>query len=167
MSTRVLVVDDEVNMLKLLQRVLTKEGFDVQTSDSPSQAIRLLREEEFDLVICDLVMPVIGGLDLMQEVRATQPDLPFVLITAHGTIGSAVEAMKAGAFDYVTKPFRKEDLLLVVRKAVKFCELRQEVRRLREELGAQRAFVMWSSRARVCGRCSDSSARSLTARPRS
>jgi DNA-binding NtrC family response regulator len=140
MLPRILVVDDEVNMLKLLQRVLGKEGYEVRTSSNSPEAIRLLREEDYDLVICDLVMPVIGGLDLMMEVRASQPDLPFIVITAHGSIGSAVEAMRTGAFDYLTKPFRKEELLLVVRKASKYCELRREVRRLREELNAREGF---------------------------
>ncbi len=140
MLPRILVVDDEVNMLKLLQRVLGKEGYEVRTSSSPPEAIRLLRDEDYDLVICDLVMPVIGGLDLMQEARAKQPDLPFIVITAHGSIGSAVEAMKAGAFDYLTKPFQKDELLLVIRKASRYCELRREVRRLREELNAREGF---------------------------
>lgn len=137
MLPRVLVVDDEQNMLKLFQKVLAKEGYDVRTAATGTEALAMLREETFDLIISDLVMPVLGGMDLMKEVKTKHPDIPFIVITAYGTIGSAVEAMKAGAFDYLTKPFQKDDILLVVSKALKYCKLHHEVRRLREELKAR------------------------------
>lgn len=140
MRPRILVVDDEENMLKLFERVLTKEGYEVRTSSSGTEAIRILKDETFDLILSDLIMPVLGGIDLMQEVKATHPDVPFIVITAYGSIGSAVEAIKAGAFDYLTKPFQKEDVLLVVRKALKYFELHHEVTRLREELKARDGF---------------------------
>lgn len=149
MTYRVLVVDDEENMLKLLQRVLSKEGYEVRTTASGSEAIRILRDEEYDLIISDLVMPVINGIHLMQEVKALQPDTQFILITAHGSIGSAVEAMKAGAFDYLTKPCQKDEILLAVHKALKYAELHQEVRRLRAELEVRDGFkdVVYKSKA--------------------
>ena len=140
MTHRILVVDDEENMLRLLKRVLDKEGYVVRTAESGSVAIRLMREEEFDLIISDLVMPVLGGLDLMREAKARQHDVPFILITAHGTIGSAVEAMKAGAFDYLTKPAGKDEILRAVHKALQYGELRQEVRKLRAELRSREEF---------------------------
>lgn len=140
MIPRILVVDDEENMLKLLQRVLSKEGYEVRTAASGSEAIRLLRDEDFDLIISDLVMPVLSGIDLLQEAKARKPDTQFILITAHGSIGSAVEAMKTGAFDYLTKPFQREEILLAVHKALKYGELHQEVRRLRAELKVRDGF---------------------------
>jgi DNA-binding NtrC family response regulator len=140
MNPRVLVVDDEENMLKFLKKVLDKEGCDVRMAESGSVAMRLMREEEFDLIISDLVMPVLGGIDLMREAKARQSDVPFILITAHGTIGSAVEAMKAGAFDYLTKPAGKDEILRAVHKALQYGELRQEVRRLRAELRTREDF---------------------------
>ena len=131
---KILVVDDEEHMLKLFEKILAKEGHEVWTAINGTEAIGILEEETFDLMFSDLVMPVVGGIDLLKEVKIRYPDIPFVVITAYGTIGSAVEAMKSGAFDYLTKPFHKDDILLVVRKALKYCELRDEVRRLRKEL---------------------------------
>ncbi|MBI5584736.1 MAG: sigma-54-dependent Fis family transcriptional regulator [Deltaproteobacteria bacterium] len=134
MVPKILVVDDEENMLRLFKRVLGKEGYEVRTAGSGTEGLRLLKEEDFDLIISDLVMPILGGLELMQAVKEEHPDLPFILITAFGSIGSAVEAIKAGAYDYLTKPFHKEEILSIVRKALKVSELRQEVKRLRDEL---------------------------------
>ncbi len=131
---KILVVDDEEHMLKLFEKILTKHGHDVRTAGGGIMAISLLKEEPFDLMFSDLMMPDLGGMDLLKEVKTGYPDIPFIVITAYGSIGSAVEAMKAGAFDYLTKPFRKDDILLSVGKVLKYCELRNEVKRLREEL---------------------------------
>lgn len=149
MTPRVLIVDDEENMLKLLNKILTKDGFDVRTAESGAEALRLLREDAFDLIISDLVMPVIDGMSLMQEVKSRHPDTQFILITAHGSIESAVQAMKVGAFDYLTKPFQKDEILLAVRKAVKYCQLHHEVRKLRAELKTRDCFkdIVYTSKA--------------------
>jgi DNA-binding NtrC family response regulator len=134
MLPKILVVDDEPNMLKLFQRVLTKEGYQVRTTSSGAEALRILNKEAFNLVISDLVMPNFGGMDLLKELKASYPGIPFIVITAYGSIESAVEAIKSGAFDYLTKPFQKEHILHVVTKALEYCKLHHEVRRLREEL---------------------------------
>ena len=134
MLPKILVVDDEQNMLKLFEKVLGRDEYAVRTAASGTEALRMLKETPFDLVISDLIMPALGGMDLMKEVKTRHPDIPFIVITGHGTIESAVEAMRAGAFDYLTKPVRKDNILLVVNKALKYCELHHEVRRLREEL---------------------------------
>ncbi len=121
-------------MLKLFQKVLASDEYEVRTAASGAEALHMVKEGPFHLIISDLVMPTLGGIDLMKEVKTQHPDIPFVVITGHGTIESAVEAMKAGAYDYLTKPVRKESILLVVQKALRYCKLHHEVRRLREEL---------------------------------
>jgi DNA-binding NtrC family response regulator len=165
MTPRVLIVDDEVNMLRLLEKVLGREGYQVRTAESGTEALRRLREEEFDLIISDLVMPVIDGIHLMQEVKIRHPDTQFILITAYGSIGSAVEAMKAGAFDYLAKPFKKEEILLAARKATKYIELQHELRRLRAELKSRDGFkqIVYASKAmesvfQLIGKIADSQA---------
>ena len=134
MLAKILVVDDEQHMLKLFEKILTKQGHEVLTAASGTEAISLLEKNNFDLIFSDLLMPDLGGIDLLKEVKAGYSDIPFIVITAYGTIESAVEAMKTGAFDYLTKPFRKDDIILVAGKALKYCELRNEVKRLREML---------------------------------
>lgn len=149
MTPKVLIVDDEENMLKLLKKILTKDGFDVRTAENGTEALRFVREEAFDLIISDLVMPMIDGMNLMKEVKSRHPDIQFILITAHGSIESAVQAMKVGAFDYLTKPFQKDEILLSVRKAIKYCKLHHEVRRLRAELKTRDCFkdIVYTSKA--------------------
>lgn len=134
MLAKILVVDDEQHMLKLFEKILTRQGHEVRTAASGTEAISLFEKNDFDLIFSDLLMPDLGGMDLLKEVKARYSDIPFIVITAYGTIESAVEAMKTGAFDYLTKPFRKDDILLVTGKALKYCELRNEVKRLREKL---------------------------------
>ncbi|MFH1076232.1 MAG: sigma-54 dependent transcriptional regulator [Pseudomonadota bacterium] len=134
MFAKILVVDDEQHMLKLFEKILTKHGHEVRTAASGTEALSLLETNDFDLIFSDLLMPDLGGMDLLKEVKAGYSDIPFIVITAYGTIESAVEAMKRGAFDYLTKPFRKDDILLVAGKALKYCELCNEVKRLREML---------------------------------
>lgn len=137
---KILVVDDEEHMLKLFEKILTKQGHDVRTAANGTEAISMLEEESFDLMFSDLVMPDLGGMDLLKEVKTRYSDIPFIVITAYGSIGSAVEAMKTGAFDYLTKPFRKDDILLTVGKALKYCELSNEIKRLREKLKDKDGF---------------------------
>ncbi len=165
MLAEILVVDDEQNMLKLFQKVLAREGYGVRTAASGTEALRILREETFDLIISDLVMPVLGGIDLMKEVKTKHPDIPFIVITAYGTIESAVEAMKGGAFDYLTKPFQKDEILVVVNRALKYCKLHHEVIRLREELKVRDGFkeIIGKSKAmegvfKLIGKIADSQA---------
>lgn len=140
MLAKIMVVDDEPNMLKLFQTILGKEGFAISTAASGTEALSLLNQETYDFVISDLLMPKVSGIDLMKEVKIHHPDLPFIVITAHGSIGSAVDAMKAGAFDYLTKPFRKDAIMLVINKTLQYSRLHHEVRRLRMELKERDCF---------------------------
>jgi two-component system response regulator AtoC len=117
--SRVLVVDDEVNLRKVLAAMLRREGYDVAVASDGAQALTELEKNGADVVVTDLVMPNVGGMDLLKSINATQPDVPVIIITAHGTVDSAVEAIKAGAFDYITKPFEQVEIQSVVAKAAR------------------------------------------------
>jgi len=114
----ILVVDDEPNICSVLSSALTDEGYQVLTAPDGEQALRLLRRQPVHLLFTDMLMPNIGGLDLLRRARQLQPGLPVVVITAYGSVPSAVEAMKGGALDYLTKPFDLEQVKVVTRRAL-------------------------------------------------
>ncbi|MBI3946286.1 MAG: sigma-54-dependent Fis family transcriptional regulator, partial [Armatimonadetes bacterium] len=116
-AARVLVVDDEPHIRRVLEAVFRREGFDVLTADTPQRALALAAEGKVDVLVSDLIMPELTGVELMQQMQTLQPGAVTVMITAHGTVRSAVDAMKLGAFDYVAKPFDMEQIRAVVRKA--------------------------------------------------
>jgi DNA-binding NtrC family response regulator len=131
---RVLVVDDEPPQLAILRLILGSEGYDVATAPSGRGALATLGRQAFDVVLTDLKMPDLSGITLLEEILRAQPGACVVLMTAHGSIDSAVDAMRKGAFDYLTKPLDREVLLLAVSRAVERTRLVSENRRLREEL---------------------------------
>ncbi len=116
---KILVVDDELNMRLVLSAMLKKEGFEVATAADGRDALEVLKKEDYTAVITDLKMPHLDGMELLSRVVQNYPAMPVIIITAHGTIATAVDALKRGAFDYITKPFEQEELKNVVRKAVK------------------------------------------------
>jgi len=115
---RILIVDDEPSIRKVLAAHLRRFGYEVETADDGGEGKERLANEPFHVVVSDLKMPEVDGMALLEWVRAEQPGLPVILITAHGTVDSAVEALKLGAFDYVTKPFDTDELHAVIRKAL-------------------------------------------------
>jgi len=123
---QVLIVDDEPNLRKILAAQLSRDGYDVMTAEDGEQGLQFLREHHIDLVITDLKMPKVDGMTLLREALREAPDLPIVMITAHGTVDTAVEALKLGAFDYLTKPFDKDEVRQIVGKALKTRELAGE-----------------------------------------
>jgi DNA-binding NtrC family response regulator len=133
-KARILVVDDEPPQLEVLRLILGGEGYEAVTAVSGRGALAALRAQPFDLVLTDLKMPDLSGIALLEEILRAQPGACVVLMTAHGTIDSAVEAMRKGAFDYLTKPLDREVLLLAVSRAIERTRLVSENRRLREEL---------------------------------
>jgi len=116
---QVLVVDDEANIRRVLAAQLSREGYEVHTAEGGEQAIEVLQEHHIDLVITDLRMPNVDGMELLRHVVMMDPDLPVVILTAHGTVDNAVEALKTGAFDYITKPFDQADLRAIVAKGLR------------------------------------------------
>ena len=137
---RILIVDDEKNYLVILQELLKEAGYDVLTARSGAGGLVQVDEEEPDLVITDMRMPNMSGLELIKQIKARQPDLPVIVMTAFGTVDNAVEAMKSGAHDYILKPFENEQLLVTVDKAMKVRRLLAQNRMLKEELGRGSGF---------------------------
>ena len=137
---KILVVDDDLEMCGLLSDVLKGEGFSVNTLNDSLEASRLLKKEDFDVIITDLKMKGLKGLDLLEETNKVAPLTPVIIITAFGTIESAIKAMKMGAYDYITKPFQMDELVLTVKKALENRFLKKEVVRLKKEVEARYHF---------------------------
>ena len=116
---KILIVDDEPNMLLVLEAMLKREKYEVATASEGLEALELLKNDDVAVVITDLKMPKLDGLGLLSEIEKNYPSIPVIVITAHGTIATAVEALKKGAFDYITKPFDQDDLKNVISKAFK------------------------------------------------
>jgi nitrogen regulation protein NR(I) len=133
----ILIVDDENNIRRVLAAMLKREGYEVTTAADGEQALAVMQKQPVSVVVTDLVMPRVGGMDLLKRVVADWPDVPVILITAHGSVDSAVAALKAGAFDYVTKPFDQEELKKVIEKAARAHDLeRQNVHAPAEATGS-------------------------------
>jgi two-component system NtrC family response regulator len=137
---KILVVDDEEIILLSCERVLTEEGYEIQTRLSGKEALELLAEELFDLAIVDLKMPGMDGIELLRAIKRDYPHISVIMITGYSTIESAVEAMKAGAVDYLPKPFTPDQVTLVVKKALDARNLMLENLYLRNELQAKYRF---------------------------
>ena len=131
--TSILVVDDEKIIRDGCTRILGKEGWAVQTAGSGEDGLHLLQEETFDLLLLDLKMPGLSGMEVLQRVKDLRPELLVVIITGYATVESAVEAMKAGAYDFISKPFLPDQLRIVVRRALEKKALQREADHLRQE----------------------------------
>jgi DNA-binding NtrC family response regulator len=131
----ILVVEDEAKLRRLLELQLAEEGFHARMAPDAETGLQALQEEKFDLVVTDLKLPAMSGFEFLQAVKRIDANIPVVIMTAYGTVESAVDAMKAGASDYVLKPFSLAELVLVIRKELATHQLREENRTLREELG--------------------------------
>lgn len=140
MKPRILVVDDEESIREFLEIMLKKEGYDVTCVEDGQKAKDILLKKSFDLVISDLQMPHVTGIELLQHVKNQHPDLLFMLITAFGTTETAVEAMKMGAYDYVTKPFKIDEVRINIANALRSQHLEFENRSLKKELNKEYSF---------------------------
>ncbi len=134
MNKRILVVDDEEIQADIISNILEKENYFVKKAYSAEEAMKVLSKNDFHVLLVDLMMPGIGGMGLLKSVKEKGLESSFIIMTAYGTIESAVEAMKEGAFDYITKPFSKDELLINIEKAVKAYNLYEQNIHLREEL---------------------------------
>ncbi len=141
MQGRILVVDDEKDMLALFRRIISeKTEHEVVTEHNPEKAVELMGRSPFHVVFTDLKMPKMDGIAFLEEAKRIQPSASIIMMTAYATIETAVEATRKGAFDYITKPFRKERILLTVKRALDWQALRRENVVLRESLGHRETF---------------------------
>ncbi|MCF8105112.1 MAG: sigma-54 dependent transcriptional regulator [Desulfohalobiaceae bacterium] len=146
MSAHILIIDDEKNYLLLLETLLSEEGYTITSLQDPELALDYLAETELDLVITDMKMPKLNGQDVLEHIKKHQPHIPVLIMTAYGSIDGAVQAMRCGAFDYISKPFSNDELKLSVDKAVRMSKARQQNRILRQSLEE------YNGRNRIIGR---------------
>ncbi len=137
---RILVVDDDDSLRWVTQAQLQQSGYQVDAAANGKEALSVIHENPPDLVITDLMMPGMSGVELLKSIRADYPEIIVILVTAFGTVENAVEAMKAGAYDYITKPVNMEELRLIVGRGLEHLDLRQEVRNLRSSLDKKYGF---------------------------
>jgi DNA-binding NtrC family response regulator len=138
---RILIVDDEEVLRDVLETVLRREEFDVVLAASGEEALNVLDgQDEIDLVILDIMLPGISGIDTLRSIRVSSPDLPVIIITAYSSIDGAIEAMKYGAFHYIPKPFKNDEVVLTVNKALEQRRLSSENERLKAELSDKYAY---------------------------
>src|SRR6187399_3352084 len=130
----ILVIDDEEIMREILDTLLSREGYDVRVASSGAEGLELARALPFDAALVDIMMPGINGIETLDELRRIDEDLAVIIITAYASVESAISAMKSGAFDYITKPFKNEEVLVVVRNAMERRRLVHENRNLRQNI---------------------------------
>jgi len=140
MMERVLIVDDEEQMRELLAKVLEKNGYQVTTAGDGGQALTLLEKEPMDLVVTDVRMPGLDGMEALKAIKELNPEIVVIIMTAFGSIDQAVQAVKEGAYDYINKPFKIDEMLLTIKKALEERRLRHEVTALRHELHTRYHF---------------------------
>jgi len=137
---KVLVVDDELSILQVLKTILSRNGYDVQAVDNPQDAIEILKAEDFELMLSDIRMKPMDGLELLAKARELRPGLSVIMMTAYATIETAVESMKAGAYDYICKPFKIDELMLTVERAIRYHDVMKENRELKQTLKTRYHF---------------------------
>ena len=136
----ILIVDDEKNYPPILAAVMEEEGFEALMANSGEEALAILKHSDVDLVLTDMKMPAMDGIELLENVKKKDPELPVIMMTAHGTVEKAVEAMQKGAYSYIMKPFDNSSLIIYVNKAVAMYRVIKENRRLRQTVESQYSF---------------------------
>ena len=136
----ILIVDDEKNYTLILGAVLEEEGFETLTANSGNDALQILKSADVDLVITDMKMPGMDGIQLLESIKEKDPDLPVIMMTAYGTVEKAVEAMQKGAYNYILKPFENDKLVIYVNKAIEMFRLVKENRHLRSSMETRYRF---------------------------
>lgn len=129
-----LIIDDEKNLLKLLSLNLQKEGREIICAETAAEGIRLYQESVFDVVLCDIGLPDLDGIQVLQRLKETRSNCPVIMITAHGSVETALRAMKIGAYDYIQKPFEAEEIEIVIERALREHQLTEDYQRLRSQV---------------------------------
>ncbi|MGE5311276.1 MAG: sigma-54-dependent transcriptional regulator [Nitrospirota bacterium] len=138
---RILVIDDEKNMRHMLAVLLKKEGYEVATAGDGNEGLDLAGETYFDVILCDLKMPVMDGMTFLEKFQEMKLESTVIVMSAYGTLDTAIDAMKRGAYDYVSKPFKADEILLTLRKAEERERLRRENRRLQQSIQERYSFA--------------------------
>jgi two-component system response regulator AtoC len=137
---RILIVDDEENFRHMLSVILVKEGYEVETASNGEEGLQKALTSPFDQILCDIRMPRMDGLEFLKEVQKTAVDATVIVMSAYGTVDIAIEAMKLGAYDYISKPFKPDEIILTLRKAEEREQLRRENQLLRREVAKEYSF---------------------------
>ena len=137
---RVLIVDDEESFRHMLSVILIKEGYEVETSSNGEEGLKKAAASPFDHILCDIRMPHMDGLEFLKEIKKTEGKPTIIMMSAYGTMDTAIEAMKLGAYDYISKPFKPDEIILTLRKAEEREQLRRENQLLRKEVGKEYSF---------------------------
>ncbi|MFC1543189.1 sigma-54-dependent transcriptional regulator [Candidatus Neomarinimicrobiota bacterium] len=140
MAEKVLIVDDEKKICSILTKILSEEGFGVNSANSGEEAIKIVSEFTPELIIMDQNMPGLNGIDTMSIIKNRYPDTTIIILTAHGSIPMAIEATKKGAYDYISKPFDNEELMITIQRAIENIDLRREVSLLKQNLEEKYGF---------------------------
>lgn len=148
-GTHLLLVDDDSTTLDMLRKALTRRAYTLETAESVDEALGLLRARSFDAILTDLKMPGKSGIDLLRDCTEYYPDIPVILLTAHGTVETAVEALKLGAADYLQKPIRVEELALMLKRVLSYTRLQKENSVLRMELESRQEYLLTSENPEV------------------
>ena len=144
---RILVIDDEENMRHMLALLLEKEGYQVDSAADGKQGLDLASESFYDLILCDLKMPVMDGMAFLENFQDMQLESTIIVMSAYGTLDTAIEAMKRGAYDYVSKPFKPDEIMLTLRKAEERERLRRENRLLQQSVRERYSFAQMIGRS--------------------
>lgn len=141
MSQTILIVDDEKAIRRTLSEILTFEGFNVDEAADGVEAVKKIKENNYDCVLCDIKMPKMDGLEVLEQTREAKPDIPFIVISGHGNIETAVEAVKKGAFDFISKPPDLNRLLITIRNAMDKKSLVTETKQLRKKISRSAEMI--------------------------
>ena len=135
MTERILVIDDEPDMLMLMSMIIEENTeWEVESTNNPSEGLKMAMENDYDLIIADLKMPGLDGMEVFEELKEMKPDIPFIIITAFGSLEIADEARNKGVADFITKPFRKDTILFTMDRVLELARVKKENLELKKKL---------------------------------
>lgn len=137
-AEKILIIDDEPSLRHLLRTILEEEGFDVEEAGDGQQGLNCLRQDDFTLILCDIRMPQLDGMQFIQQALEADPGRTIIMMSAYGSVDTAIECVKRGAYDYISKPFRPDEIVLTIKKALERLKLRHENSQLRQQLCKRR-----------------------------
>ena len=148
-TKHILVIDDEENLRHMLSLMLARQGYQAQTASDGAEGLRLMREQVYDFILCDIRMPEMDGKTFLAKALEDHINSPIIMMSAYGTVDTAVECMKMGAYDFISKPFKKDEIVMVLKKAEERERLKSENSRLREVVAGNSDFCGIISRNAV------------------